>query len=610
MHPRRNFPGITLKVLSVTLPMLFAGHLLTTPAAAEECSFTKTNRNCEITLDRNSFVFPAPLQMYPKAVVTVRIIHGNEFELYTLDPAPGQASTLPDVTSAAVGNLNTIFAAAATLSAATVTPTPPAAPPTQAAEANLAEQNNMHAYGLILKSGCLTDSTSPNCKKLRKADPCKADPNGIECRQEKNAELADAIAQALNAQKEPERKAAKEKLDQFNAYRQKCDPSHVSQFSDEGCMLGLLRFASERIVDATYQSKAFYTELNTLLTPDAQPPLASIPISNASKPHVAFEHLLDELCGLHSSPPSYYLPCGVNHPESLIHKQAEASAFVAALLTRMTKPPSDIAVPTDLPNDQLPKPPSQTVLNAMQLVSQEQAALDAIRKDLEGYAFRLQDLAEHPRQMEYTVGYIQDSQIDRRVTRTVNYTLNRLNLVSNSQEAANDGSKKVPIVTVSVVYGEARWEASTGIAVVFRPIRTFTVAPPIAPAIGTLPTNEYISLSKAGPEFAPFVAGDLRLGPDHQGPSGWRTAFYATAGIGYNTSQESADYLVGPSISWRNFLLSGLCDFGHGVRLAPGYTNGAALAPGTTATTPPTENYWVPAVAIGFSVRIPGITGR
>jgi hypothetical protein len=245
----------------------------------------------------------------------------------------------------------------------------------------------------------------------------------------------------------------------------------------------------------------------------------------------------------------------------------------------------------------------------MQLVTEEQSGLDAIRKDLEGYASRLQDLAGHPTKTDGTVGYIQDSRVSRHLSRAVNYTLNRLNLISNSQEAANDGSKKAPIVTIAVVYGEAHWEANTGVALVFRPIRTFTVAPIIS---NGSQNGSYISESKASPEVAPFVAADYRLGSDFK-LFGWRGAVYATGGVGYNTSQESADYLVGPSISWRNLLLSGLCDFGHGTRLAQGLTVGQVLGSAsspTTITTIPTTNYWVPAFTVGISVRIPGISGR
>jgi hypothetical protein len=271
----------------------------------------------------------------------------------------------------------------------------------------------------------------------------------------------------------------------------------------------------------------------------------------------------------------------------------------------MTKPPTGVNVPSTDTYPQL----SAIVLSAMQLVTEEQSALDAIRKDLEGYVSRLEDLATHPTATAGTVGFIQDPRISRHVTRAVNYTLNRLNLVSNGQEVANDGSKKVPIVTVAVVYGEAHWEGDTGVALAFRPIRTFTVAPVVS---GGTQAASYISESKASPEVAPFVGADYRLGPDFK-LFGWRGGFYFTGGIGYNTSQESADYLVGPSISWRGLLLSGLCDFGHGSHLAQSLTVGESLgtmATPTTITTLPTTNYWAPALSVGISVRIPGISGR
>ena len=153
-------------------------------------------------------------------------------------------------------------------------------------------------------------------------------------------------------------------------------------------------------------------------------------------------------------------------------------------------------------------------------------------------------------------------------------------------------------------------------AVAFRPIRTFTVAPVIS-STGAL-TGQYIGQSKGGPEVVPFAAADLRVGDDFNF-GGWRGAFYATAGVGYNTSQVSADFLVGPSLSWRGVLFSALCDFGNGAHLGQGLmvgqslgtlaTTNTAFIP-TTITTLPTTNYLVPAFTVGISVRIPGIAGR
>ncbi len=575
--------------------------LLIQPVLAQtRCSFIKTNHDCELRLDRNSFVVPPPLQMYPGAVVTVKIENGNDYELYTLDPGPGSASPLIDIASTTVGDLNTILAAASSLAAVTAIPEPAAAaqaapppPPPQL------EQN----YAL--------NGVPPNKALPKKVDPCEKDPNGSACRQEKDAELANAVTNALVEQrtKDKEEQAAKdqEAEEAFNNYisDENCDINHVSQFSTEACMLRLLNDASQRILRASLPSQHFYSELNTLLTPDSQPPLSSVPIPDASTQHVPFDQLLQELCG-EPTAPNYYQPCGVADDHSLIHQQAAASAYAAALLARMTKPPTEVNPPSGKTYPQ----PSRTVLNAMQLVTEEQAALDAIRKDLEGYASRLQDLAIRPTIQAETVGYIQDSHKSHYFTRTVTFTLNRLNLVSNSQEAVNDGSKKVSIVTITAVYGDSRWEGSAGVALVFRPIRTFSVAPSIS---GTTPpitqSGTYISESKASPEVAPFAAANYRLGPDGKF-LGWRSAIYATGGIGYNTSQESADYLAGFSLSWRGLAISPLCDFGHGARLGNSLQANDQLSTTYTASTVPTVNYWVPAFAVGISIRIPAITGR
>ncbi len=513
--------------------------LLIQPVLAQtRCSFIKTNHDCELRLDRNSFVVPPPLQMYPGAVVTVKIENGNDYELYTLDPGPGSASPLIDIASTTVGDLNTILGAANSIAAASQVP----APQQQPLEPNF-----------VLPGG----------------------------------------------NQQPTQEQA------FNDYIAHCDIDHVSQFSTEACMLRLLNDASQRILRASLPSQHFYSELNTLLTPDSQPPLSSVPIPDVSTQHVPFDQLLQELCG-EPTAPNYYQPCGVADDHSLIHQQAAASAYAAALLARMTKPPTEVNPPSGKTYPQ----PSRTVLNAMQLVTEEQAALDAIRKDLEGYASRLQDLAIRPTIQAETVGYIQDSHKSHYFTRTVTFTLNRLNLVSNSQEAVNDGSKKVSIVTITAVYGDSRWEGSAGVALVFRPIRTFSVAPSISGTTQPITqSGTYISESKASPEVAPFAAANYRLGPDGKF-LGWRSAIYATGGIGYNTSQESADYLAGFSLSWRGLAISPLCDFGHGARLGNSLQANDQLSTTYTASTVPTVNYWVPAFAVGISIRIPAITGR
>ena len=324
--------------------------VIATPAFAQKpCSLTNTNHNCTLTLDRNSFVFPPTLQLYPSAVVTVRIKNGHNFEAYTLDQAPGQATARPDVASSVLANLNAILSAASSLGAVSTSPVPPP---------------------------LIVEEKVPEAHVVKKEDPCKQDTQSIDCR-------VDIIVQALKEEKADEdaaaTKAAKAQQDALDHSINACDdPNYLSQFSTEECMLKALQAASVRILAvAATPSQNLYQELQAFLTPDA--PTQSSPAS--------LKDLLDQLCG--SSPPlDSNHPCAINNTDnSLIHQQAAASAFAASVLSKLTKPPSSINIPSTAPY----KPLTQPVLNAMQLVTEEQAALDAIRKDLEGYASRIQD---------------------------------------------------------------------------------------------------------------------------------------------------------------------------------------------------------------------------
>ena len=609
-----------LRITYLTLLVLIGMNITGLAFAQRPCSFTHTNHDCTLTLDRNSFVFPPTLQMYPGAVVTVYIQNGHDFEAYTLDQAPGQAAVRPDVASSVLGNLNTILGAAASFGAASTSPVPLAQAPPPA--------------------------KGPLGERVETTDPCLADPQGMDClvgkivqglktECDKSPQSVDCrvgiIVQALKKEKADEDAAAKKdgqaQQGALDGSIKACDDTNnLSQFSTPECMLKALQTASDGILAvAATPSQGLYQELQAFLTPDAL--IVHRPDARTHRSPASLKDLLDELCG--SSPPlDSTHPCAIDSTDySLIQQQAAASAFAASVLSKLTKPPSAINIPSTATY----KPFTQPVLNAMQLVAEEQAALDAIRKDLEGYASRIQDLLNIPRigppviasgtlgvpGTTQVVGQINDTGKDYHVTRSVNYSLNRFNLVTNSLEAANDGSKKTLIVTVNVVYGETHWEASSGVAVAFRPIRTFTVAPVISS--GGLQTGSYINQTKGGPEVVPFASADFRLGDDFKF-LGWRGAVYATGGIGYNISQESADFLVGPSISWRGVLLSALCDFGNGARLGQGLTVGENLpgtpATGTTPFTPttittlPTTNRMVPAFTIGISVRIPGITNR
>src|SRR5689334_19724535 len=50
-----------------------------------ECSLSKTNNTCTLTIDRRNPLAPPTIQMYPKAVLTVEVKNPYYFERYFMD---------------------------------------------------------------------------------------------------------------------------------------------------------------------------------------------------------------------------------------------------------------------------------------------------------------------------------------------------------------------------------------------------------------------------------------------------------------------------------------------------------------------------------------------
>ena len=90
------FGGRTMKVLlqanalRPSLAALILAFLAQTAIGyAEECSLTKTNNTCTLTIDRRSPLVPPTIQMYPKAVLTVEVKNPYYFERYFMDYQSG-----------------------------------------------------------------------------------------------------------------------------------------------------------------------------------------------------------------------------------------------------------------------------------------------------------------------------------------------------------------------------------------------------------------------------------------------------------------------------------------------------------------------------------------
>jgi|SRR5579883_234995 len=254
------------------------------------------------------------------------------------------------------------------------------------------------------------------------------------------------------------------------------------------------------------------------------------------------------------------------------------------------------------------------------------AAADAIAKDLLGFSLRIGDLpgvdagqvscddfSQMPAGNEngdkgcVVLPPAADPPVanSKIVTRQVTYAVNALNLVQNSRAAVAASSNKKTIATISILYGDSRWEASAGTFFSTLPIRSFTVAPVITNGVVT---DKRVTSNVLHPTIVPFVGANVRLTDDLPW-SPWRSALYWTFAAGVNPNTVSADFATGPSLSWRALMVSALWHYGHDVRLTQGLFVGQALGAGfsTSATT---ETFWKSSFAVGVAVRVPALTGR
>jgi hypothetical protein len=242
------------------------------------------------------------------------------------------------------------------------------------------------------------------------------------------------------------------------------------------------------------------------------------------------------------------------------------------------------------------------------------ANTDSIAKDLESFASRISDLHNHP--INYgtcvtatiptdncPVFVIPDPRIQnsRMLTRQVTYAINAINLVQNSQEAIPDPTKKTTVVSITVLYGDSRWEASAGAFFSDLASRSFTPSPVFTNGVIT---DTKIVESVSYPTIVPFAAANVRLTNDLP-LSQWRSAIYWTFAIGINPNTTTSDFGTGPSLSWRGLMFSALWHIGHDVKLTQGLSDSESLGAsfgGSIAT----KTYWrFDRVALGISVRVP-----
>jgi hypothetical protein len=272
-------------------------------------------------------------------------------------------------------------------------------------------------------------------------------------------------------------------------------------------------------------------------------------------------------------------------------------------------------------------------LPAIQQLTNLQKLVDGVANDLIGYNQRIADLRDSnngaqdcaniiaitPKEASDRVQCVSitsnpddDHVYHNMVTRMITYSLNTLNLISNSQQATPDPTKKKLLASIVVNFADSpskpsalRWEASAGAFFSSLPVRSFSVAPVFTN--GAI-TDNIIKQNILHPTVVPFAAANYRLSND-LGWTHWKSAIYWTGAVGVNPNTVSADFASGLSISWRSLMFSPLWHYGHDVRLTQGLYAGESLGAsfkGSLAT----QTYWTSSFALGISIRVPSLTGR
>lgn len=266
-----------------------------------------------------------------------------------------------------------------------------------------------------------------------------------------------------------------------------------------------------------------------------------------------------------------------------------------------------------------------------------QKLADAVANDLLGYSLRITDLEVFDNSSQdcsklnaltkddikagkpidciwITSRQDDDAVYQNMVTRTITYALNTYNLVSYSQEATPDPTKKKLLATIAINFADTpkqsvrsafRWEAAAGAFFSSLPVRSFSAAPVFTNGVIT---DKIVAQNVLHPTVVPFAAGNYRLTNDL--PWGrWKSNLYWTGAVGINPNTVTADFATGLSLSWRALMVSGLCHFGHDVRLTQGLTVGESFGASFNGSIP-TQTYWTESFALGLSIRVPSLTGR
>jgi len=264
------------------------------------------------------------------------------------------------------------------------------------------------------------------------------------------------------------------------------------------------------------------------------------------------------------------------------------------------------------------------------VLGQYQTAITGVVKDLGTYLVSIEQVSgiEVDRTSPAELGTIDDPQTvsssvassTRLLGRAVSYSVNGVNQIAAFVASVPTAAKK-PVVVINVLFADPRFEVSAGVFFSSLPSRTFSNVTTVSQNPGTVPSvgNVYIAETPIRPTVLPFVAANYRLGPNFTVRNSRRMALYATAGIGLNAYNGSAEYAGGISFGWRSIMLNILGHVGRELVLTQGEYVGEVWCnanpnaqptdnPPKCVSTPPapsTKHSWTGAIAFGLSYRLP-----
>jgi hypothetical protein len=136
----------------------------------------------------------------------------------------------------------------------------------------------------------------------------------------------------------------------------------------------------------------------------------------------------------------------------------------------------------------------------------------------------------------------------------VTFALNAVNEVSTSVTSVPGPSARKAIATITVLYADPIFEVSAGAFFSTLPNRSFANQTLVTQNPGASPTpgNIVISQTITRPTIVPFAGANFRLAPAFTWFGRRRGAFYLTGAMGANTYNSTAEFGLGPSVSWRS----------------------------------------------------------